>query len=91
MQIVVPFPNFAAFMNDKTFWSNWTIQMSPQDDEIYFIKSWAAARGESLTPTTFDFSKTNVTLLSKQENINWEMDGEHIGKFFIKWTNGERL
>lgn len=92
MQASVAFQHFAAFMNDKSFWSNWTIQMSPEDDEVYFIKSWAAARGEQpLVSQTFDFSKTGITLLSKNRNINWELDGEHISKFFFKWLNGERL
>lgn len=87
----VPFMHFASFMNDKNFWNNWTIQMSPEDDERYFIESWAMSRAPNPAYAShfFDFTKTNVTLLSKSESINWELDGEHIGKFFNKWYRGE--
>ncbi len=92
----VMFTHFASFMNDKNFWNNWTIQMSPEDDEKYFIESWAMTKSNSFPSTDlskvssyFDFSLTGVTLLSKGDSINWELDGEHISKFFHKWYRGE--
>lgn len=86
----VPFAHFSSFMNDKHFWSNWTIQMSPDDDERYFIECWAMARSSgSSTAQSFDFTKTNVILLSKSDFVSWELDGEHISKFFEKWYRGE--
>lgn len=90
MSKVCHWVDFVRFVHDQDFWSRWKFQLG-SNGEQYFIEHWAAARDKRTMPN-FDFSKTEITLMSKDEsNINWEHDGESIYYFFLKWMEGRRV
>jgi hypothetical protein len=88
---IIPFQHFVAFVKDDAFWNRWEMQISLEgDEETYFLKAYEDASAGKISAQSFDFSKTNVTLLNRN-SPSYAHDGEDLFYFFNKWIKGDRF
>ncbi len=83
--------DFVRFITDQDMWSRWTWEDNLDPSEQYLLDCYQAALDKK-TLSSFDFSKTNAQVFSRDAgSLNWEHDGESLWYFYNIFQQGKRV